>query len=336
MQMTDFVAEIANLQAQFQHVADFHPWVCLAMPAWGKVGIPTIGELIHPTAPPPEPPGKLLDGFGQPIPTSKPSLLEKAEYAKGVGSVRFFDEHGRDRDTSTEEVAKAIQHMEYLNSYEGMVELHGPPPWVLPPKDLRRQRITVHADALTCKAERLLLSVLEGPNQILAGTQELIQERNRQCPLWGWVAWLQYSVAISGPTWRIENYPQVAATALMHLRDVVGAKTEVLRPADNIAAGAPTGTATRNEMPSAETPPPSDSMDWKSAVAAVADENAVAIINIAGDATKTAEQKMRTIYAIDNRVVGWDSPKWASVLGVSDAAVRKTDWWIEDRPRLRA
>ena len=95
--------------------------------------------------------------------------------------------------------------------------------------------------------------------------------------------------------------------------------------------------------PSPATPsetPPIDSTDWRSVLAAV-DENSIAIINIASDATKTTEQKMRAIYAIDNRVVGWDSPKWACVLigpngkNVSEAMIRKTHWWKEERPRLR-
>jgi hypothetical protein len=76
-------------------------------------------------------------------------------------------------------------------------------------------------------------------------------------------------------------------------------------------------------------------VDWKSVIAAVVDENALAIINIAQNTTKTTDQKMRAIYAIDNRALGWDSPKWAQVLRVTDAAIRKCDWWREDRLRLR-
>jgi hypothetical protein len=85
---------------------------------------------------------------------------------------------------------------------------------------------------------------------------------------------------------------------------------------------------------STATPPTQSPEDWKAIVAAVADDNALAIINIAGDKAKTTDQKMRAIYAIDNRVLGWDSPKWSSVLHVTDAAVRKCDWWKQDRPRL--
>jgi hypothetical protein len=44
--------------------------------------------------------------------------------------------------------------------------------------------------------------------------------------------------------------------------------------------------------------------DLKSVIAAVAGDNAVAILNVAGDSTKTADQKMRAIYTIDNRVLG--------------------------------
>ncbi len=44
---------------------------------------------------------------------------------------------------------------------------------------------------------------------------------------------------------------------------------------------------------------------------------------------------MRAIYAIDNRVLGWDSPKWAKALKVKSQAIRKTEWWRIDRVRLR-
>jgi hypothetical protein len=90
-------------------------------------------------------------------------------------------------------------------------------------------------------------------------------------------------------------------------------------------------------IPPADQPPadPKDSdRDWQAVVAAVADDNAVAIIKVAGDTSKTVDERMRSIYAIDNRALGWTSPKWAKVLGVSDAAVRQTEWWTKERRRL--
>jgi len=74
--------------------------------------------------------------------------------------------------------------------------------------------------------------------------------------------------------------------------------------------------------------------DLKSILAIFGQEN-IAIFNIAHDASKTTDQKMAAIYAVDNRVLAWDSPQWAELLGVSDAAVRKTDWWKRDRSRLK-
>jgi len=73
---------------------------------------------------------------------------------------------------------------------------------------------------------------------------------------------------------------------------------------------------------------------FKAMLALAGDENSLAIVKIACDGKMTADQKMRSIYAIDKRALGWDSPKWADVLRVSDAAIRKTDWWKIDRPRL--
>jgi hypothetical protein len=75
--------------------------------------------------------------------------------------------------------------------------------------------------------------------------------------------------------------------------------------------------------------------NWQSLLAIVADENTLAVLKVAQDLTKTADERMRTIYVIDNRVVGWTSGKWAEALSVTDAAVRQTDWWKIDRKRLR-
>jgi hypothetical protein len=85
--------------------------------------------------------------------------------------------------------------------------------------------------------------------------------------------------------------------------------------------------------PTRGAPKPSEP-NLKSLLAAVADDNAIAIINVAQDAAKTADERMRMIYAIDNRALGWKSAKWADVLEVSDAAIRQTHWWKIERKRL--
>ena len=86
--------------------------------------------------------------------------------------------------------------------------------------------------------------------------------------------------------------------------------------------------------PPSEQPMPAADTTVAAALAAVVDPDAIAIARVAGDGSQTADQKMRAIYAIDNRAVGWNSSKWAEVLSVTAAAVRQTDWWREDRPRL--
>jgi hypothetical protein len=45
----------------------------------------------------------------------------------------------------------------------------------------------------------------------------------------------------------------------------------------------------------------------------------------------SADDRMRAIYRIDTRVLAWDSPRWGCVLGITDAAARKTKWWKVDR-----
>lgn len=46
---------------------------------------------------------------------------------------------------------------------------------------------------------------------------------------------------------------------------------------------------------------------------------------------KSADDKMREICRIDQRFLGYTSPGWAELLGVSDAAIRKTRFWGHDR-----
>ena len=43
----------------------------------------------------------------------------------------------------------------------------------------------------------------------------------------------------------------------------------------------------------------------------------------------TSDEKMRAIHKIDPTAAAWDSPRWAEVLGVSDAAIRKNPFWKE-------
>jgi hypothetical protein len=64
------------------------------------------------------------------------------------------------------------------------------------------------------------------------------------------------------------------------------------------------------------------------------DSNAVQMAAVAQDTSKSTEDRMQAIYEIDRRVLGWDSPKWAKVLGVTEAAIRKNHWWREERTRL--
>jgi hypothetical protein len=106
-----------------------------------------------------------------------------------------------------------------------------------------------------------------------------------------------------------------------------------------VASAASAGTLVPAELPAPDSAgdrpqeTPSES-DWRSVLASVADENALAIVKLAGDSTKTADERMRAIYAIDNRAVGYTSTRWATILSVSAPAVRQTDWWKIDRKRL--
>jgi len=71
-------------------------------------------------------------------------------------------------------------------------------------------------------------------------------------------------------------------------------------------------------------------------VAATGGETGIRIVTIGRDKTKSAEQRQCEIFALDKTSVGWNSGRWAGLLGVSEQAVRSTGWWKVDRKRLRA
>ena len=58
----------------------------------------------------------------------------------------------------------------------------------------------------------------------------------------------------------------------------------------------------------------------------IGDEEA-RIVRIAADETKTVEQRMMTIVAVDRRFLAKDSEEWKTLLDCSSPAVRKTDFW---------
>jgi hypothetical protein len=64
---------------------------------------------------------------------------------------------------------------------------------------------------------------------------------------------------------------------------------------------------------------------------AVGDDNVGRIMAIANRQDWPAERKMEEILRIDSRYVGKDSQEWATLLGVSDAAIRKTAIWKQIR-----
>ena len=48
---------------------------------------------------------------------------------------------------------------------------------------------------------------------------------------------------------------------------------------------------------------------------------------------KTVDDKMRSICGVDQRYLEWNSHRWSELLGVSDAAIRKSAFWKFDRKR---
>ncbi len=68
----------------------------------------------------------------------------------------------------------------------------------------------------------------------------------------------------------------------------------------------------------------------KPAVETLLGEDSGEILKIAGS-KKSTDTRMREICRLDRRHVGWNSPRWADLLDVSEGAVRKTPFWKELR-----
>jgi hypothetical protein len=64
-------------------------------------------------------------------------------------------------------------------------------------------------------------------------------------------------------------------------------------------------------------------------IALVSPDGARALL-IAKDTEPTAEERMRLLVALDQRFAGFDSEQWATLLGVTPAAIRKTDYWKKE------
>ena len=62
----------------------------------------------------------------------------------------------------------------------------------------------------------------------------------------------------------------------------------------------------------------------------------VKVLTIARDATRTVDERMRLICRLDGRFLDMVSPRWAQLLGCSDAAVRRCQFWTADRHRRLA
>jgi hypothetical protein len=78
-----------------------------------------------------------------------------------------------------------------------------------------------------------------------------------------------------------------------------------------------------------------DESAWKQMLAALGEESALGIMSIAQNEKLSADERMRQIYTLDSRALGWKSPMWARVLrNVTAQAVRQTKWWKVERRKL--
>jgi ribosome maturation protein Sdo1 len=65
----------------------------------------------------------------------------------------------------------------------------------------------------------------------------------------------------------------------------------------------------------------------------MANDEQTEAVAIAADASQSADERMRKIAQLDSRFYGKSSTEWASLLRISDAAVRQTDFWKVDRKK---
>ena len=65
----------------------------------------------------------------------------------------------------------------------------------------------------------------------------------------------------------------------------------------------------------------------------IGEGTAIKILKVAKDQSLTVDQRMRALVLLDQRLDGRDSPKWAELLDVTEAAVRKADFWKERKTR---
>jgi hypothetical protein len=63
-------------------------------------------------------------------------------------------------------------------------------------------------------------------------------------------------------------------------------------------------------------------------------EKAAQILAVAHDRLKTVGQRQQEIYILDNQALGYTGQRWGALLGVTERAATKTDWWKKDRRRL--
>jgi hypothetical protein len=66
-------------------------------------------------------------------------------------------------------------------------------------------------------------------------------------------------------------------------------------------------------------------------ILAILDDVNQDVLTIASDERKSSDDKMRDIIKIESSYRGWQSNRWAKLLGVSDSQIRKNQCWKELR-----
>jgi hypothetical protein len=81
-------------------------------------------------------------------------------------------------------------------------------------------------------------------------------------------------------------------------------------------------------------PPQDNAGEWAKVAMVVGDTEAGKILAIVNDKSMSTDTKQRLITQLDKRHVGWKSPRWAKLLGVSEQQCRDTEWWKVDRKEM--
>jgi hypothetical protein len=97
--------------------------------------------------------------------------------------------------------------------------------------------------------------------------------------------------------------------------------------------GKPSANGDRTTSPAVPTNEPADLATVGRLLYLSGDGTGVGVMRIARDTTRTVNERLYALVILDQRYEGYDSPKLAELCDVTDAAIRKTEFWTTRKTR---